>query len=171
MNHWKKTIDSPLGPIELVRSPRGLSGLYLSTDPRFGRAEAEPGSEGFEEVEGQLQAYFRGARSEFRLPLDPQGTAFQRAVWQALTEIPFGQTRSYGALAAALGRPSASRAVGAANGKNPIAIIVPCHRVIGGSGQLTGYAGGLSAKAWLLEHEHERTQPRPTFSNLQAPVL
>lgn len=101
----------------------------------------------------QLAEYFAGERAEFDIPLAPRGTGFQRLVWAALEQIPFGETRSYGELAAGLGRPSASRAVGAANGKNPISILVPCHRVIAGSGALTGYAGGLAAKRWLLAHE------------------
>jgi methylated-DNA-[protein]-cysteine S-methyltransferase len=101
----------------------------------------------------QLAEYFAGARRDFSVPLAPRGTGFQRLVWAELVKIPFGETRSYGELARALDRPSASRAVGAANGRNPLSILVPCHRVIAGSGALTGYAGGLDAKRWLLEHE------------------
>lgn len=101
----------------------------------------------------QLAEYFDGARRDFDVPLAPRGTGFQRLVWRELAKIPYGETRSYGELARALGRPAASRAVGAANGRNPISILVPCHRVIAGSGALTGYAGGLAAKRWLLEHE------------------
>lgn len=101
----------------------------------------------------QLAAYFAGERRDFDLPLAPQGTPFQQRVWDALLAIPYGAVRSYGDVARAIGRPAASRAVGAANGRNPIAIIVPCHRVIGASGQLTGYGGGLPTKRWLLEHE------------------
>lgn len=105
------------------------------------------------EAADQLAAYFAGERQTFALPLGPEGTAFQRLVWRALETIPFGETATYGALATAIGRPAASRAVGTANGRNPLSIIVPCHRVIGASGQLTGYAGGLVAKQWLLAHE------------------
>ncbi len=101
----------------------------------------------------QLDEYFAGDRLVFDVPLGAQGTGFQQLVWRALTQIPFAETRSYGALAASIGRPSASRAVGAANGKNPISILVPCHRVVGASGLLTGYAGGMLAKQWLLDHE------------------
>jgi methylated-DNA-[protein]-cysteine S-methyltransferase len=101
----------------------------------------------------QLAEYFAGKRRTFDLPLAPHGTPFQLAVWSALRAIPYGETRNYAELARAIGRPTASRAVGAANGKNPLGIIVPCHRVIGASGALTGYAGGLSAKRWLLELE------------------
>ncbi|HVI00310.1 MAG TPA: methylated-DNA--[protein]-cysteine S-methyltransferase, partial [Enhygromyxa sp.] len=101
----------------------------------------------------QLEQWFAGERQAFDLPLAAAGTGFQRTVWSALQAIPFGQTRSYGQLAIDLGRPQASRAVGAANGRNPIPIVVPCHRVIGQDGSLTGYAGGLAAKRWLLAHE------------------
>jgi methylated-DNA-[protein]-cysteine S-methyltransferase len=101
----------------------------------------------------QLAEYFAGKRRAFELPLAPRGSGFQERVWRALLKIKFGETRSYGEIARAIGRPSASRAVGAANGRNPIAIIVPCHRVIGANGQLTGYGGGLPIKQWLLEHE------------------
>jgi methylated-DNA-[protein]-cysteine S-methyltransferase len=104
-------------------------------------------------AEAQLREYFAGERRTFDLLLDFQGTDFQRSVWHALLGIPFGETRSYGAIAQALGRPGASRAVGAANGRNPISIIAPCHRVIGKSGNLTGFAGGIEAKIWLLSME------------------
>jgi methylated-DNA-[protein]-cysteine S-methyltransferase len=106
-----------------------------------------------ERTAAQLAAYFAGELTTFDLPLAAPGTAFQRRVWQALVEIPFGEARSYGEVARAIGHPTASRAVGAANGKNPLAIVVPCHRVIGAGGQLTGYAGGLPIKRWLLDHE------------------
>jgi methylated-DNA-[protein]-cysteine S-methyltransferase len=104
-------------------------------------------------VASQLAEYFAGKRREFDLPLGPRGSGFQERVWRALVAIPFGETRSYGELARAIGRPAASRAVGSANSKNPISIIVPCHRVIGANGTLTGYAGGMAAKRWLLDHE------------------
>ncbi len=105
------------------------------------------------EAAEQLTAYFAGERQEFALALHPVGTSFQLLVWSALRKIPFGTTWTYGELARSIGRPSASRAVGAANSKNPLSIIVPCHRVIGASGELTGYAGGMAAKRWLLDHE------------------
>ena len=101
----------------------------------------------------QLDAYFRGERKGFDLPLLPKGTAFQQKVWKALTEIPYGETRAYGEIAAAVGNPKAARAVGMANNKNPIGIIIPCHRVVGASGKLVGYAGGMDRKEWLLELE------------------
>ncbi|MDJ0835770.1 MAG: methylated-DNA--[protein]-cysteine S-methyltransferase [Acidobacteriota bacterium] len=102
----------------------------------------------------QLCAYFNGELTRFDLPLKPQGTTFQRGVWEQLCKIPSGRTISYAELAEAVGKPTASRAVGAANGQNPISIVIPCHRVIGKNGKLTGYAGGLDVKAWLLDHEH-----------------
>lgn len=105
----------------------------------------------------QLHEYFAGERTAFDVPLDPDGTGFQKLVWQALEQIPYGVTRSYGELAKAIGRPAASRAVGMANSRNPISIIVPCHRVIGANGSLTGYAGGMRVKQWLLEHEQRHT--------------
>jgi methylated-DNA-[protein]-cysteine S-methyltransferase len=105
------------------------------------------------EAARQLRAFFAGELTTFDLPLAPAGTPFQRAVWDALRAIPFGETRSYRDVAVGLGAPSAVRAVGAANGKNPLAIVVPCHRVVGSSGALTGYAGGLARKRWLLAHE------------------
>ncbi len=112
----------------------------------------------------RLAAWFAGERTGFDLPLRPRGTPFQRDVWEALREIPYGETRSYGQIAARLRAPSAVRAVGAANGRNPLAIIVPCHRVIGASGALTGYAGGLERKRWLLAHEREVLARRGPFA-------
>lgn len=114
-------------------------------------------------VVAQLDQYFAGERTAFDLELAPEGTAFQRRVWQALREIPFGSTTSYGALARGLGRPDAARAVGAANGSNPIGIVIPCHRVIGSDGSLTGYGGGLERKRWLLDFEASMLSPTFTF--------
>ena len=150
---WKKLIvESPIGALTLVGSASVLAELHL---PGFAASVvAEPGTTPLlRRVADQLAAYFAGELRTFDVPLGAKGTAFQQRVWDALVEIPYGVVRSYGALARALGRPAASRAVGAANGKNPIAIIVPCHRVIGANGQLTGYAGGLPIKRFLIEHE------------------
>lgn len=148
-------IDSPLGELLLVRDEQGITGLYLPTgrhavkrDPEWTRDDAA-----FDDVRAQLGEYFAGTRTEFDLPLNPHGTAFQSKVWLALRDIPYGETASYGETATAIGSPTASRAVGLANGQNPISIIVPCHRVIGANGSLTGYGGGLDAKRWLLSHE------------------
>jgi methylated-DNA-[protein]-cysteine S-methyltransferase len=113
----------------------------------------------FEEARRQLDEYFAGHRAEFDLPLSPRGTAFQREVWAALQTIPYGEVRSYGQIAAQIGRPGASRAVGLANGRNPISVIVPCHRVIGASGALTGYGGGLPRKRLLLDLEARGREP------------
>ena len=112
----------------------------------------------------QLDAYFAGELKEFDLPLMPKGTAFQESVWLALTEIPYGETWSYGQLAANIGKPKASRAVGAANGVNPIPVIIPCHRVIGASGKLTGFGGGIETKQFLLELESGQIAPRLNFA-------
>lgn len=158
---WTK-IDSPIGPLLVARSatpPHPLTALYLPggkhpTEPETGWIEDD---EAFTDVRTQLAEYFAGDRVDFDLPLGPHGTAFQRSVWDALREIPYGQTRTYGEQAVAVGTPTAVRAVGAANGRNPISIIVPCHRVIGADGKLVGYGGGLDAKKWLLGHEAQRT--------------
>jgi methylated-DNA-[protein]-cysteine S-methyltransferase len=146
-----KTIDSPLGTLRLFATDE-LAGVYLPAQ-HVDLDAAEQPSKLLDRAARQLDEYFAGRRTEFDLPLGPRGTGFQQLVWRALLAIPFGDTRSYGEQARTIGRPSASRAVGAANGKNPISIIVPCHRVIAGSGELTGYAGGMDAKRWLLEHE------------------
>lgn len=149
------TVDSPVGELTLVATDGVLSGLYM-VDQRhrppqesFGEVDVAP----FGEVARQLAEYFAGERTEFTLPLHFAGTEFQRSVWTALCTIPYGETVTYGELAALLGRPSASRAVGLANGKNPIGIIVPCHRVVGSTGDLTGYGGGLERKRFLLDFE------------------
>lgn len=148
-------IDSPYGPLTLVAEDGVLCGLYM-TDQRHRPAQetfGEPRGGAFAEAVEQLDAYFAGRRREFTLPLRLTGTPFQRRVWEQLRAIPYGETRTYGELAHALGNPQASRAVGLANGKNPIGIIVPCHRVIGANGSLTGYGGGLARKRRLLDLE------------------
>ncbi len=148
---------SPDGLLTLVASDRGLAAiLWENDDPDrvpLGPLAEDDGHPVLAEAERQLRAYFDGRLTAFDLPLDFRGTAFQKSVWAALLTIPFGETRSYGAIARQIGRPAAARAVGAANGRNPISIVAPCHRVIGSGGQLTGFAGGLAAKARLLELE------------------
>lgn len=151
------TMPSPVGRLTLVASDAGLAAVLWENDdpkrvplPIAGEDAQHPV---LRKAERQLQEYFAGSRTAFDLPLDFHGTEFQKRVWAALLTIPFGETRSYGEIARALGKPSAMRAVGAANGRNPISIIAPCHRVIGANGQLTGFAGGLEAKAHLLALE------------------
>lgn len=157
-----RTIDSPVGPITVA----GRDGVV--TTIRLPGQDHEPvGWEGwvedptaFEGAVAQLQEYFDGERTSFDFPMELVGTDFQRAVWAALCEIPYGETWSYGELAARLGKPGAARAVGLANGRNPIPIVVPCHRVIGADGSLTGYGGGLDRKRVLLDLEQARSTPR-----------
>jgi methylated-DNA-[protein]-cysteine S-methyltransferase len=145
---------TPLGELLLLADDAGLRGLYLP-DPRHGPAHASgrAAEAPFAAAREQLDAYFAGELETFDLRLAPAGTAFQLRVWEELTRIPFGETISYGELAGRLGEPRAVRAVGLANGRNPISIVVPCHRVIGADGSLVGYGGGLERKRWLLEHE------------------
>jgi methylated-DNA-[protein]-cysteine S-methyltransferase len=151
-------VDSPVGDLTLVAVDGVLAGLYMQ------QQRHRPGQEtfgdrdpaAFDDVIAQLGEYFAGTRTAFDLPLAPRGTAFQQAVWAGLLEIPYGRTWSYGELAARIGRPGAARAVGLANGRNPIGIIVPCHRVVGSAGDLTGYGGGLDRKRHLLAMEAGR---------------
>jgi methylated-DNA-[protein]-cysteine S-methyltransferase len=148
-------VESPIGRLRLVSSDDALIALYTHGHRGGPRIEAAPG-EGHPVLSAarrQLIEYFAGARTAFALPLCTGGTDFQRAVWAGLLEIPFGATWSYTALARRVRRTTSARAVGAANAANPISIIIPCHRVVGADGSLTGYAGGLAAKQWLLEHE------------------
>jgi len=143
-------MKSPIGELLLFGAEHALQGLYMDGRPRTDWKHAD---EPFANAKAQLDEYFAGERSAFDLELDLRGSAFQRAVWDALLEIPYGETRSYGEIARRIGRPDRARAVGAANGSNPVSIVVPCHRVIGADGSLTGYGGGLERKRWLLEHE------------------
>jgi methylated-DNA-[protein]-cysteine S-methyltransferase len=148
-------IDSPLGDLLAFGDADGIAGLYLPTGKNAFVAHSEwtHDDAAFEELHVQLGEYFAGTRREFDLPLNAHGSAFQQRVWAELCRIPYGETVSYGATAVAIGAPTAARAVGLANGQNPISIVVPCHRVVGANGSLTGYGGGLPAKRWLLEHE------------------
>lgn len=152
---WVHTVDTPIGPLllsadegRLTRVEFGASTAFRSGEPPFPAAEA------------QLNAYFAGELERFALPLAPGGTPFQRSVWDALAEIPYGSTTTYSELAARIGRPSACRAVGAANGRNPLPVIVPCHRVVGAAGGLTGYGGGLERKQLLLALEGTERENR-----------
>jgi methylated-DNA-[protein]-cysteine S-methyltransferase len=148
-------VGSPLGALLVARDEVGITGLYLPTGkhtigPRPGWIRDDAA---FDDARTQLAEYFAGDRRGFELPLHAAGTPFQQRVWTALLDIPYGETASYGRTAAVIGSPTASRAVGLANGQNPISIVVPCHRVVGANGSLTGYGGGLDAKRWLLSHE------------------
>jgi methylated-DNA-[protein]-cysteine S-methyltransferase len=181
MQHRAYTVmDSPVGPLTLVAADGVLTGLYMDRqryrpeEHTFGECDPEP----FGAAVRQLEEYFDGRRTVFDLPLALTGTAFQQRVWAALCEIPFGETVSYGDLAERIGRPTAARAVGLANGKNPVGIIVPCHRVVGSSGDLTGYGGGLHRKRHLLAfeqragtHAEDRAPmaPLPSESDRHAP--
>ncbi len=163
MTYAYKTMPSPVGELKLIASDNGLAAiLWENDDPK--RVRLTPLVENKNhpallETERQLKEYFAGKRETFSLKLDFTGTDFQKQVWNALLTIPFGETRSYAQIAQQIGNPKAMRAVGAANGKNPISIIAACHRVIGADGKLTGFAGGLEAKACLLEIEaRQRTQ-------------
>ena len=157
MKYWYA--ESPLGPLLLAGTAEGLHVIGFPSGS--GHREVEPDwiedPQPFRAVVAQLEAYFAGERFKFQFPLTPTGTAFQLKVWEALQRIPYGQTISYGELASRVGNPKASRAVGAAVGSNPVPIVVPCHRVIGKSGSLTGFGGGLSAKKMLLELEQRKS--------------
>jgi methylated-DNA-[protein]-cysteine S-methyltransferase len=153
-------LDSPIDTLLLVARGPALVGVYMTPHkgiwgprPEWRRDDAPLAS-----VREQLTAYFDGTLTEFDLPLTFEGTSFQQRVWQELTRIPFGTTISYAELARRVGKPGAARAVGSANGRNPISVVVPCHRVIGASGKLTGYGGGLERKRWLLDHERAAGQ-------------
>ena len=146
------TIDSPIGLLGLVVSRGAVTELRMDAAPRTTTGDAADNKLMHEAV-AQVEAYFDGSLKEFELPLRSEGSPFQRAVWRELEGIPYGTVTSYGEIARRIGKPTASRAVGAANGRNPIAIIVPCHRVIGADGSLTGYGGGMWRKEWLLNHE------------------
>ena len=154
MNYYSE-LATPIGPITIVSDGTSITAVSMrpATDVAGSAAEWVEDDARLAECRAQLAAYFAGELREFSLPLAPRGTPFQQRVWAALRRIPFGETRSYGALAATLGRPGSARAVGAANRTNPIGIVVPCHRVIGADGTLTGYAGGIERKKYLLEHE------------------
>ncbi len=168
MAYVYKVADSPVGELKLVASDRGLAAiLWQNDDPlrvRLSPLAEYPDHPILVETERQLAAYFAGRLKTFTVPLDFRGTEFQKSVWQALLTIPFGETRSYGQIARQIGRPKAIRAVGAANGRNPISIIAPCHRVIGSTGALTGFAGGLAVKERLLGIERRTAAEYDLFS-------
>jgi methylated-DNA-[protein]-cysteine S-methyltransferase len=146
-------VPSPIGDLTVTADADGITGLYMEGDAHALATAPATDSPLLAEARAQLDAYFAGRLTVFDLPLSLGGTPFQQRVWTRLQTIPFGCTTSYGALAAALGQPTAMRAVGLANGRNPVSIVVPCHRVIGADGSLTGYGGGIERKRWLLAHE------------------
>lgn len=150
-------IQGPCGAVSIQATPTGICAVRLLQSDTALKA---PTTALLNAAAKQLEGYFSGTLQAFTLPLVPAGTAFQQQVWQALQQIPFGETRSYQQIANAIGNPKAVRAVGMANSRNPVAIMIPCHRVIGANGQLTGYAGGLDKKAWLLQHEQQPGQTR-----------
>jgi methylated-DNA-[protein]-cysteine S-methyltransferase len=157
------TMDSPVGELRIIAGERGLRAILWGAEDAARIASideadlVEERTPLLDRAVAQLQEYFAGTRREFDLALDPLGTPFQQSAWLVLRTIPYGKTISYGQQALQLGDPNKARAVGAANGKNPLSIVVPCHRVIGSGGQLTGFAAGLDVKSWLLDHER---QPR-----------
>jgi methylated-DNA-[protein]-cysteine S-methyltransferase len=166
---------TPVGMLTLVASDRGLRAVLwpklspqrAGISPRPHRNEAHPI---LRKTVQQLDEYFAGSRTSFDVPLDLEGTRFQLAAWRSLAEIPFGATTTYGQQAAALGIPTAARAVGAANGANPVCIVLPCHRVIGANGSLTGFGGGLPTKQWLLDHEAQVLSTRTIESTPSWPI-
>ncbi len=172
MTSWTTTVESPVGPLQLIADGDGSLTHLLFVDeglPARAGSHLRAGAAPFVRAAAQLEEYFAGTRSDFDLPLAPAGTPFQLEAWAALRGIPYGETRSYAQQAAALGRPRAVRAVGSANGRNLIAIVVPCHRVVGSGGALTGYGGGVERKRWLLELERDHAgglarqePPRPS---------
>jgi methylated-DNA-[protein]-cysteine S-methyltransferase len=162
--HVYKRMTSPVGILTLAATDQGLAAVLWEND-RPGRVPLQITAVGerhpvLVETERQLEEYFAGSRTHFALPFDLSGTPFQQNVWQALMTIPFGETRSYGEIARQIGQPAASRAVGAASGRNPVSIVAPCHRVVGAAGALTGFAGGLEVKARLLALEQTAKKRR-----------
>ena len=153
---FRRCVDSPVGSLTLVASDHGLCAVLWPGDERIDFAvepSSAPDHPVLDAAAHQLDEYFAGRRTTFDLPLDLRGTPFQVSVWEALSEIPFGHTSTYGEQARRIGRPGSARAVGAANGRNPVSIVLPCHRIVGKDGSLTGFAGGLETKRFLLDHE------------------
>ena len=175
----RTTIPSPLGTLTLTSAGGFLTGMTMEGQkhvpapvpagpvPSVTLGDVEDDA-WFAEVKDQLSAYFAGTLTEFDIPVKLTGSDFQRRVWRCLQDVPYGETISYGQLARRVGNPNASRAVGLANGRNPVAVIVPCHRVIGADGRLTGYAGGLDRKTWLLDHEAAVVTAAETISVVRA---
>src|SRR5262245_47715949 len=174
MTLFYKEVNTPVGKLKLVANAHALVAVLWEQEKPNRVKLAAPKLDSqqpiLREAERQLREYFSGTRTDFDLPLELNGSEFQQRVWRALREIPFGQTRSYLYLAKAVGSAKAVRAVGAANGKNPLSIVVPCHRVVGANGALTGFAGGLEVKAKLLAHEAEIGDRQKTVGNSLNPI-
>jgi O-6-methylguanine DNA methyltransferase len=178
---YRSTLESPLGPVDLVSTSRGLAAIGFGEGRdwseswvrrTFPGAQTLPGVGAHEEAARQIQEYFGGRRRVFDLTLDLRGSPFQKAVWANVERVPYGRTASYSEIALLVGRPKAFRAVGAANGANPIPIVIPCHRIVGASGSLTGYGGGLSCKRWLLIHEGVlKDEPAPPLGPVQLDLF
>ena len=155
----RTTIESPVGDLRLVATDQALVAVLWPSEPdgrvRFATDPRDGSNAVLDLAAEQLGQYFEGRRRRFELPLELRGTEFQQQAWTALADIPFGETSTYGKQAVAIGRPRAIRAIGSANGRNPLSIVLPCHRVVGADGSLTGFAGGLDTKRWLLDHEAE----------------
>ena len=166
------TFDSPLGALLVAASERGLRGIWFEGQRHFAGRDPgwlnDPRAPVLRDAIAQLDAYFAGGLRGFDLPLDPIGTPFQRAVWKAISAVPYGATRTYGALAVAAGAPGAARAAGAATGRNPLGIVVPCHRIVGAQGALTGYAGGLERKRALLALERRARELFPSEADSEV---
>ena len=160
MGTYYKTMDTPIGVLKLTSDELHLKSISFGTEISGDTPES---TEVLDQAQKQLEEYFSGSRRQFDLPLDPDGTAFQQKVWKQLSEVPYGSTVSYIEIARALNSESSSRAVGMANGRNPIPVIIPCHRIIGNNGKLTGYAGGLERKKWLLLHEQQNSENNQLF--------
>ena len=170
MNRYYSELDSPIGTLLLRGTSTAVTHLHMQRQRYRSKLPADVAydDEVFRDARSQLRAYFDGTLQRFDFPLAPEGTDFQTLVWRALLEIPFGATESYGSLAKRIGHVGAARAVGLANGHNPIGIVIPCHRVIGADGSLTGYGGGIERKQWLLEHERRYSSQRfPHQTSLQ----
>lgn len=174
MRHRHRVIDSPIGPLVLVGDGTVVCELRLprpDATPDLGPADGPHDPNAFGRAVAELDEYFAGRRRSFTVPVAPAGTPFRRRVWAALRTIPHGATATYGQIAHRLGAPGAARAVGQACGANPVAVIVPCHRVVGRGGSLVGFGGGLEAKAWLLAHEARSSAVVPTPAPTGPPVL
>lgn len=170
MTVYYSYLESPIQQLTLTSNGESLTGLRMierrHAPEITGEWKQDDRAAPFAEARRQLMAYFHGELTEFDLPLAPGGTPFQQRIWQHLRQIPYGTTLSYGEMARRIGNPNASRAVGAANGRNPISIIIPCHRLIGSDGKLTDYGGGLKRKEWLLMHERPRGSNSSTINSL-----